>query len=152
MSRWRIAATSSQPRSSACANGGRQLLIAELAAHADERHHGAAACLASLPLDHLLPYPVIALGPSALCSPLRQRLRSAQRAGLPFQHIEIMFQIEDLLRTTVAAFMLAIRCRGGGTRPCWNRRGLRRSSPASAARSRSSSAPSRILSDRHAGS
>ena len=86
-------------------NGGFKLRIAELAAHADHRHHGPRACLASLLADHLLPEPVIALRPSALRSPLRQRLRSAQRAGLPFQHIEIVFQIEDLAGTIITALM-----------------------------------------------
>src|ERR1700683_1949069 len=86
-------------------DGSRQALIAELAAHADERHHRSGAGLASLAFDHLLPDLVVALRPPALSPPLRQRRRSAQRSRLPVQHIEVVFQIEDLLQSAVTAFM-----------------------------------------------
>src|ERR1019366_10623018 len=86
-------------------DGSRQPLIAELAAHADERHHRTGAGLTPLPFDHLLPDPVVTLRPSALSPPLRQRRRSAQRAGLPVQHVEVVFQIEDLLQSAVTAFV-----------------------------------------------
>src|ERR1039458_795549 len=85
--------------------GSRQALIAELPAHADERHHGTGAGLASLPLDHLLPDPVVTLRPPALSPPLRQRRRTAQRAGLALQHIEVVFQIEYLLQSAITTFV-----------------------------------------------
>ena len=83
-----------------------QLGVAELAAHAEERNHGSRSTLASMFLVHQLPELVIAFGPAALCSPLRQRLRSAQRTGLAFEHFEIVFQIEDLLRPLITALVL----------------------------------------------
>jgi hypothetical protein len=83
----------------------RKLLVAELAAQADQRHHGPGPCLSALPLGQPPPQPVVALRPAALGPPLRQRCRSAQRAGLPVQHFEVMFQIEDLLQTAIAALV-----------------------------------------------
>jgi len=86
-------------------DGSGQLLVAELAAHADERHHGTGAGLPSLPLDHLLPDAVVTLRPPALGTPLRQRRRTAQRSGLPVQHVEVVFQIEDLLQSAVTTLV-----------------------------------------------
>src|SRR5271156_3607693 len=79
-----------------------QLRIAELAAHPDHLDHGTCAMLSSPPFDQLIPDSVVALGPSALSPPLRQRRRTAQRAGLALQYIEVVLQIEDLLLTAVA--------------------------------------------------
>src|SRR6266404_6711767 len=86
-------------------DGGCEPRIAELAADADQLHHGSCPGLASLPLDQLRPDPVITLRPAALSPPLRQRRRSAQRAGLAVQHVEVVFQIEDLLQTAVATLV-----------------------------------------------
>src|SRR6202043_1725863 len=83
-------------------DGGCELRIAELTAHADHLDHGACAMLSSPPFDQLIPDPVVALGPAALRPPLRQRRRTAQRARLALQHIEVVLQIEDLLLTAVA--------------------------------------------------
>jgi len=49
-----------------------QLRVAELASHTDEGDHSSGSTLASMPRRHQLPDPVITLGPSALCPPLRQ--------------------------------------------------------------------------------
>src|ERR1039457_1260193 len=51
-----------------------QLGVAELAAHTEERNHGSRSTLASMFLVHQLPELVIAFGPAALGSPLRQPL------------------------------------------------------------------------------
>jgi len=61
--------------------------------------------LSSLPFDQLIPDPVVALGPPALSPPLRQRRRTAQRARLAVEHVEVVFQIEDLLQAAVATLV-----------------------------------------------
>ena len=56
--------------------------------------------------DHqLLPDPVIARGPTAPLPPLLERFASRQRAGLALQRLEVVLQIENLLKPAVAAFM-----------------------------------------------
>jgi hypothetical protein len=86
-------------------DGGSKLLVAELPAHAEERHHSAGTALSTLPLGQLLPYPVVTLRPPALGSPLCQRRRSTQRSRLPFQYFQVVLQIEDLLQTAVATLV-----------------------------------------------
>src|ERR1700730_14026368 len=114
-------------------DGCRKLLVAELAAHADERYHGPGPSLPALPLGQPAPQPVVTLRPPALSSPLCQRRRSAQRAGLPVQHFEVVFQIEDLLQTAVAALVAGDPVavvpeldRGGGDPRLDDRAGLQR--------------------------
>ena len=73
---------------------------------ADDRNHGSRSPLTAMLLVHHLPEPVVALRPAALCSPLRQWFRSALCSGLAFQHFEVVFEIEDLLRAFITAFVL----------------------------------------------
>src|SRR5688572_20103550 len=58
--------------------------------------------LATVALDQCLPESVVALRPAAEPSPLLQRLAPSERARLALQHVEVVFEIEDLLVPTVA--------------------------------------------------
>src|ERR1039458_5518841 len=59
-----------------------------------------------LAYGHQLPKPVIACRPASLRPPLGQRRRAAQCARLAFQHVEIVFQVENLMRAAITALML----------------------------------------------
>src|SRR5450432_3275786 len=56
-------------------------------------------------LFQLFPDLVQALRPPSGLPPLLQWRRSGHRARLLFQHVEIMFQVENLVTATVAALM-----------------------------------------------
>ena len=136
-------------------NTGFELRVAELTAHAVHTATMARAlATAALLAHHRFPEPVVALRPSSLRTPQGQRLRSAQCAGLLFKHVEIVFQIEDLLRTIIAALMPRDALTAvSKTQRRRSRRELRQQFPASAARSREVSAHlPRSWPDRHAGS
>jgi hypothetical protein len=53
----------------------------------------------------LSPDRVQASGPAASLTPLLQRRGTGHGSRLPFQHIQIVFQIEDLVTAPVAAWV-----------------------------------------------
>src|SRR5271167_158498 len=59
----------------------------------------------AVPLDELVEQPIITGWPQAFRAPAGERLRSRQRARLALQHVEVMLQFQNLLLTSVAAFM-----------------------------------------------
>jgi len=64
--------------------------------------------LAAMARVKSLPSPIERLRPAACQPPLGQSCRSGKCAGLALQDIEVVFQIEDLLLTAIAAF-IAVR-------------------------------------------
>src|SRR5579875_30571 len=86
-------------------HGGAQRLPAVASAQLKQLDHLPCAMLAAMPNVQRLPQPVEGLWPAPGLAPLGQSRRTGQGAGLAFEHIEIVLQIQDLLLATVAAFM-----------------------------------------------
>jgi hypothetical protein len=58
-----------------------------------------------MPANQLVEQPIIAWRPEPPSPPRRQRRRAAKCARFALQHVEIMFEVEDLLVPLVAAFV-----------------------------------------------
>ena len=82
-----------------------QPLMAKLPAQRQHRHHGASAVLLAVPRPQPIPQLIVAGRPTTGLTPLRQWLRSGQRARFVAQHIEVMLEIEHMLATAVATFV-----------------------------------------------
>jgi hypothetical protein len=86
-------------------DGTSELIASRTVTEVEQRDHLASAVLTAQAFDHPLPEQVIARRPSPLRTPLGQRRRACECAWLALQHIEIVFEIEDLLTLAIAAFM-----------------------------------------------
>ncbi len=73
----------------------------------EAQHLDHLACAAGLavPLDKLAHQPIITRRQESALPPRGQWLRTDQRTRLALQHVEIMFEIEHLLMTLVAALV-----------------------------------------------
>jgi len=95
-------------------HGCLQLRVALRLAQLQQPDHLPRPLCLPLPPHQRLPELVVAGGPTFLFPPLRQRSGSRQGAGLPLQHRQIMFQIQDLLPALVATL---VACHTGAFLP-----------------------------------
>src|SRR5208282_6735973 len=65
----------------------------------------ARATLLSVSANQLFKQSIVTLRPQSAFPPRRERLRSDERARLSLQHVEIVFQVENLLLALVAALV-----------------------------------------------
>jgi hypothetical protein len=71
----------------------------------EQSDHLTRTVLTSQTFDQPLPEQVITLRPSSLRAPLGQGRRACKSAKLALQHIEIVFEIKNLLTLAIAGFM-----------------------------------------------
>src|SRR5712692_5549387 len=77
--------------------------MAEAPTELQQLDHGPGPILAPMPLHQPVPELVVAVGPASSSTPLVQRFAAGEGARLVLEHVQIVFEVEYLLVTTVGA-------------------------------------------------